>query len=92
MRAGGGEWAKIGFYGLDLYSLDRSVHEIITYLDRVDPAAADRARERYACFDHFSGDDAQVYGFQALSHAARVPNRPRLLVGLVLARSHLQTG
>jgi erythromycin esterase-like protein len=54
-----------GFYGLDLYSMYRSVQEVISYLDRVDPAAAARARERYACFDHFSGDDAQVYGFAA---------------------------
>jgi erythromycin esterase-like protein len=59
------ERAKAGFYGLDLYSLYRSVHEVISYLDRVDPAAAARARERYACFDHFSGDDPQVYGFAA---------------------------
>src|SRR5258707_1061405 len=64
-RSGSDERAKAGFYGLDLYSLYRSVHEIITYLDRVDPAAAARARERYACFDHFSADDAQVYGFAA---------------------------
>ena len=61
----GRDGAKAGFYGLDLYSLYRSVHEVITYLDRVDPAAAARARQRYACFDHFSGDDAQVYGFAA---------------------------
>jgi erythromycin esterase-like protein len=59
------ERAKAGFYGLDLYSLYRSVHEVITYLDRVDPAAAARARQRYACFDHFSDDDAQVYRFAA---------------------------
>jgi erythromycin esterase-like protein len=45
--------------------LYRSVHEVISYLDRVDPAAADRARKRYACFDQFSDDDAQVYGFAA---------------------------
>ena len=64
-RSGSDERAKAGFYGLDLYSLYRSIHEIITYLDRVDPAAAARARERYACFDHFSADDAQVYGFAA---------------------------
>ena len=57
--------AKAGFYGLDLYSLYRSIHEVISYLDRVDPAAAARARQRYACFDHFSEDDAQVYGFAA---------------------------
>ena len=64
-RSGHDERAKAGFYGLDLYSLYRSVHEVVSYLDRVDPAAADRARKRYACFDQFSDDDAQVYGFAA---------------------------
>jgi erythromycin esterase-like protein/predicted phosphoribosyltransferase len=64
-RSGRDDRAKAGFYGLDLHSLFRSVHEVISYLDRVDPAAAARARERYACFDHFSADDAQVYGFAA---------------------------
>ena len=64
-RPGRDERAKAGFYGLDLYSLYRSVHEVISYLDRVDPAAADRARKRYACVDQFSDDDAQVYGFAA---------------------------
>ena len=64
-RPGRDERAKAGFYGLDLYSLYRSVHEVVSYLDRVDPAAADRARKRYACFDQFSDDDAQVYGFAA---------------------------
>ena len=68
-RPGRGERAKAGFYGLDLYSLCRSIHEVISYLDRVDPAAAARARQRYACFDHFSGDDPQVYGFAAALEA-----------------------
>jgi erythromycin esterase-like protein/predicted phosphoribosyltransferase len=54
-----------GFYGLDLYSLHRSIHEVIAYLDKVDPTAADRARQRYACFDHASADDGQAYGFAA---------------------------
>jgi len=62
---GGDERAKAGFYGLDLYSLYRSIQEVISYLDRVDPAAAGRARERYACFDHASGGDGQAYGFAA---------------------------
>jgi erythromycin esterase-like protein/predicted phosphoribosyltransferase len=70
-----GERARAGFYGLDLYSLYRSVHEVISYLDRVDPAAAARARERYACFDHFSGDDAQVYGFAAAFGAGETCER-----------------
>ena len=56
---------EAGFYGLDLYSLHRSMHEVIAFLENVDPAAAERARERYACFDHASADDGQAYGFAA---------------------------
>ncbi|MBS4729307.1 erythromycin esterase family protein [Mycobacterium sp. SM1] len=56
---------EAGFYGLDLYSLHRSIHEVIAYLDKVDPLAAARARRRYSCFDHVSADDGQAYGFAA---------------------------
>jgi erythromycin esterase-like protein/predicted phosphoribosyltransferase len=63
-RVGRDEQAKAGFYGLDLYSLYRSIQEVITYLERVDPLAAARARERYSCFDHYR-DEAQDYGFAA---------------------------
>ena len=59
------ERRKAGFYGLDLYSLYFSIDEVITYLARVDPAAAQRARERYACFDHYGTDDGQTYGLAA---------------------------
>ncbi len=51
-----------GFYGLDLYSLFDSMRAIVRYLEAVDPAAARRARERYACFDHFK-EDSQRYGY-----------------------------
>jgi erythromycin esterase-like protein/predicted phosphoribosyltransferase len=56
---------QTGFYGLDLYSLHRSMQEVVGYLDNVDPVAAERARKRYACFDHTSADDGQAYGFAA---------------------------
>jgi erythromycin esterase-like protein/predicted phosphoribosyltransferase len=52
---------KAGFYGLDLYSLRASMKAVLQYLEKIDPDAARRARERYACFDHF-GDDTQAYG------------------------------
>ncbi len=55
---------KVGFYGLDLYSLYTSIEAVLGYLDRVDPEAAGRARRRYSCFDHF-GEDAQSYGYVA---------------------------
>src|SRR5918994_3398984 len=53
---------KVGFYGLDLYSLMTSVQAVVSYLDKVDPEAARRARDRYACFDHFAGD-THAYGY-----------------------------
>ena len=53
---------KVGFYGLDLYSLHTSIEAVLDYLDRIDPEAAHRARARYACFDHF-GKDEQAYGY-----------------------------
>jgi erythromycin esterase-like protein len=52
---------KVGFWGLDLYSLHTSLHEVVAYLDRVDPAAAARARARYACFAPFASS-SQLYG------------------------------
>jgi erythromycin esterase-like protein/predicted phosphoribosyltransferase len=55
--------AKTGFYGLDLYSLYSSMDAVISYLEEVDPEAAERARERYSCFDHFSRDP-QVYSYE----------------------------
>jgi erythromycin esterase-like protein len=53
---------KVGFYGLDLYSLGASIQAVIAYLDKIDPDAATRARARYACFDHFAGD-SHAYGY-----------------------------
>ena len=55
---------QVGFYGMDLYSLYSSVRAVLDYLDRVDPEAAQRARSRYTCFDHF-GEDSQAYGYAA---------------------------
>jgi erythromycin esterase-like protein len=56
-----GPHQRAGFYGLDLYSLHRSMEAVLAYLQRIDPAAAARAHQRYACFDVF-GSDPQAYG------------------------------
>jgi len=58
----GSDRTKVGFYGLDLYSLHASIEAVLAYLDKVDPGAAGRARTRYACFDTY-GEDSQAYGF-----------------------------
>jgi erythromycin esterase-like protein len=58
-----------GFYGLDLYSMHTSIEAVLNYLDKIDPAAARRARQRYACFDHF-GEDPQHYGLATVAGGA----------------------
>ncbi len=51
---------RVGFYGLDVYSLQESMQEIISYLERVDPDAVDTARRAYGCFEPY-GEDPQEY-------------------------------
>jgi erythromycin esterase-like protein len=51
---------KVGFYGLDVYSLHASMQSVLAYLDALDPDAASAARARYGCFDNF--DEPQQYG------------------------------
>jgi erythromycin esterase-like protein len=55
---------RVGFFGLDLYSLHASMRAVLDYLQKVDPEAAQRARYRYSCFDHY-GEDTQAYGYAA---------------------------
>jgi erythromycin esterase-like protein len=79
---------KVGFYGLDLYSLHASMGAVLEYLDRVDPEAAGRARYRYACFEHF-GEDPQTYGY-ATSFGLREDCEREAVLQLVELRRHRQ--
>jgi len=82
---------KVGFHGLDLYSLHSSIGAVLRYLDKVDPEAAKRARYRYACFEH-AGEDAQAYGYA--SSFGLTPDCEREVVSqlleLQLERDHLR--
>lgn len=51
--------------GLDVYSLHRSIDEVLAYLDRVDPDAARLARRRYGCITPYL-DRPQAYGEMAM--------------------------
>jgi erythromycin esterase-like protein/predicted phosphoribosyltransferase len=61
---------KVGLYGLDLYSLHASMKAVLQYLEKVDPEPAERARERYSCFDHV-GEDTQAYGLMTRLNLSR---------------------
>lgn len=56
---------RTAFYGLDLYSLYVSIDQVLTYLEDVDPEAANLARQRYGCLTPWQSDPA-AYGKAAL--------------------------
>ncbi|MDZ7704798.1 MAG: erythromycin esterase family protein [Trueperaceae bacterium] len=45
--------AKVGFYGLDVYSLWDSLAEILDYLREHDPDALETAKQAYRCFEPY---------------------------------------
>lgn len=53
---------RIGFYGLDLYSLYESIFTIFEFLGKKDSDLLDIALKHYSCFDH-ACVDPQEYGF-----------------------------
>jgi len=55
---------KVGFYGLDLYSMYASIDAVLEYLDRVDPAAAAQTRRRYECLEVYA-EHPERYGIAA---------------------------
>lgn len=52
---------RVEFRGLDVYSLRNSIHEVLSYLDRVDAKQAGEARRRYGCLTPWQ-DDPSLYG------------------------------
>jgi len=51
---------KVGFYGLDVYSLWDSMRAVVEYLERIDPQLAAGAKRAYRCFEPY-GEDEQEY-------------------------------
>ncbi len=52
---------RVGFYGLDVYSLWESMESIMQYLKRTDPAALKVAEEAYQCFEPYRKDEGTSY-------------------------------
>jgi len=54
------EAAKVGFYGLDVYSLWDSLYQVLSYLGKHVPSALRTARRAFQCFEPY-GEDVQEY-------------------------------
>ena len=52
---------KVGFYGLDVYSLWESMESIMQYLKKTDPAALKVAEDAFQCFEPYRKEEGQSY-------------------------------
>lgn len=48
---------KVGFHGLDVYSLYESINAINEELEKIDPKLADKVMRYYSCFDPYLHDE-----------------------------------
>ena len=85
-NAGPGGGAPAGFYGLDVYSLWESLERVVEYLETVDPAAAQSARQAYACFASYNRDE-QAYARATTNPAASCADELAALLQTVQAHA-----
>lgn len=72
--------AKVGFYGLDIYSLPSSMDAVIHFVQRHDPASLDEVRDRYGCLVPFVEEPA-AYG--ALARRQSVDTCAEEVLGVI---------
>jgi len=62
---------KIGFYGLDVYSLWDSMYEMINYLDQEDPHAAMTVKRAIECFEPYQHNEQLYARYSLTKHSCR---------------------
>lgn len=63
---------KVGFYGLDVYSLWESMEIIVNYLEKEDPEVATLARRTADCFEPYRKNDSYVTAYRGMKQ--KCPN------------------
>ncbi|MFC4319854.1 erythromycin esterase family protein [Litchfieldia salsa] len=56
--------SKVGFYGIDVYSLWESMEEIVTYLEQTNSPDVEVAKKAFSCFEPFNRRE-ENYGVSA---------------------------
>src|SRR5215213_474766 len=62
---------KVGFYGLDVYSLWDSMYAMMDYLEKEDPQAAKSVKKAIQCFEPFQEDEQKYARFTLRDHGCR---------------------
>lgn len=69
---------KIGFYGIDVYSLWESIDELIAYLEEIKSPQIEFAKKAFSCFEPFNrrpekyGLSASFYGEDCLNEVTKL--------------------
>ncbi|MFC0559990.1 erythromycin esterase family protein [Halalkalibacter alkalisediminis] len=56
--------SKIGFHGIDIYSLWESMSEIVSYLESIQSPDVEKAKKAFNCFEPYH-NELQMYGVSA---------------------------
>jgi len=62
---------KVGFYGLDVYSLWDSMKAMMHYLEKEDPQAATSVKRAIQCFEPFNEDEQKYARYTLRDHGCR---------------------
>jgi erythromycin esterase-like protein len=62
---------KVGFYGLDVYSLWDSMKAMMDYLEREDPQAARSVKKAISCFEPFQEDEYEYARYSLSGQGCR---------------------
>jgi erythromycin esterase-like protein len=65
------EEMKVGFYGLDVYSLWDSMYAIMDYLEKEDPEAAQSVKNAIRCFAPFEQNEQQYARYSLTEQSCR---------------------
>lgn len=62
---------KVGFYGLDVYSLWDSMYAMMDYLEKEDPQAAQSVKKAIQCFEPFQENEQAYARYSLTEHSCR---------------------
>ena len=62
---------KVGFYGLDVYSLWDSMYAMMDYLQKEDPQAAQSVKKAIQCFEPFEENEQAYARYSLTEHSCR---------------------
>jgi erythromycin esterase-like protein len=81
---------KVGFYGIDVYSLWESMDEIITYLEKTNSPELETAKRAFSCFEPFHRNEQQ-YAVSASFFSESCEEEVVKLLSALQDKRYLQT-